>query len=141
MAAVRRRYINEQGVIEMAGCCGGDASLAQVAGLGIAGAPSPEPVDVGGLVRVQYVCEETGSIPFDFGQQVIRLGNNPTHRYADVTPQMAAWLAERVPIRVVPKLDPAVAPPEPLGVLQAADVLTPDADAQALKPKLKRGAA
>lgn len=136
MVKVRSRYINEQGVIEMAGCCGGDATAAQLAGLGIQGAPAPEAVPMeGGLVRVRYVGESTGAIPFDFGHKVIRLGANPTHRYADVTPAEAAWLAERVEIAIVPKTDPPMAPPAPQPILQATDVLTPDAATQVLRPR------
>lgn len=141
MAIVRRRYINAQGVIEMAGCCGGDATLAQIAGQAVANAPAPDPVGVeGGKVRVKYVGEDTSAIPFDFGGGVlIRLGNNPSRRYADVTPAQAAWLAERIPIEIVPKLDPAIPPPAPLPIVQPQDVLTPDAPAAALRPR--RGAA
>lgn len=137
MAIVRRRYIDDQGVIQMASCCGGDATLAQVAGLAVAGAPAPEPVGVaGGMVRVQYLGDERGSIPFDFGAgRVIRIGNNATHRYADVTAEEAAWLAERVPVRVVPKTDPPTTPPAPLPIVQPSDVLTPDAPTQALRPR------
>lgn len=136
MTAVRSRYENTEGVIVMAGCCGGDATLAQVAGRAVADAPAPDPVDVqGGLVRVRYTGDE-GSIPFDLGNGVlIRLGNSASRRYADVTPAQAAWLAERVPILVVPKLDPAIPPPDPLPV--ANDVLTPSAPVNAIKPKGK----
>lgn len=135
MEKVRRRYVNQEGVIEMAGCCGGDATLAQMAGRAIQGAPAPEAVDIyGGLVRVKYLGDE-GSIPFDFGGGVlIRLGNNASRRYADVTVEQAAWLKERVPIEIVPKTDPAVAPPAPLPIVQATDVLTPDALQGALRP-------
>lgn len=135
MEPVWKDYRNEQGVIPMAGCCGGDATLAQLAGIGVAGAPAPEPQGVGdGLVRVKYLGDSTGAIPFDFGGGVlIRLGANPTHRYADVTPQQAAWLAERIAVVVVPKADPPVPPPAPLPV---ADVVRPSAPAQALRPRV-----
>ncbi len=131
MEKVWRLYRNEQGVIPMASCCGGDATLAQLAGLGIQGAPTPEAQGVGdNLVRVKYVGDSTGAIPFDFGQRVIRLGANPTHRYADVTPQEAAWLAERIEVVVVPKADPPAPPPPPLPV-----VAKPDEKMQALRPQ------
>lgn len=135
MEKVRRRYINGEGVIPMAGCCGGDATLAQVAGLAVRNTPAPEAVDiVGGLVRIKYLGDE-GSIPFDFGGGVlIRLGNNASRRYADVTPEQAAWLKERIPIEIVPKIDPPIAPPAPLPIVQASDVLTPDALTQAVRP-------
>lgn len=114
MHAVRRDYINEQGVIPMAGCCGGDATLAQLAAQGIQGAPAPEAVPMGeGMVRVRYTGTET-DVPFDTGRKVIRLGTHAKYRYADVTVQEAAWLAERIPIQVVPKVDEAVPPPPPL---------------------------
>lgn len=136
MVKVRQRYIDSEGVIRMAQCCGGDATAAQLAALGIAGAPAPEPIGVGeGLVRVKYVGESTGAIPFDFGHKVIRLGANPTHRYADVTAQEAAWLAERIEIQIVPKTDPPVPPPQPLPILQPTDVLTPESAKAALRPK------
>lgn len=129
-------YRNSEGVIPMASCCGGDATLAQIAGRAVLGAPTPEPVAIqGNLVRVQYVGEE-GSVPFDLGGGVlIRLGNSASRRYADVTPEQAAWIAERVPIRIVPQLDPATPPPAPLPV--ASDVQTPSAPANAIKPKGK----
>ena len=136
MEAVWRDYRNEEGVIPMAGCCGGDATLAQIAGRAVANAPAPEPVDVqGGMVRVQYLGDE-GSIPFDLGNGVlIRLGNNASRRYADVTPEQAEWLRDKVPIQIVPKMDPALPPPAPLPIVQPSDVLTPDAPVAALKPK------
>lgn len=135
MVKVRERYIDNEGVIRMASCCGGDATAAQLAALGIAGAPAPEPVDIGGLVRVRYMGDSKGTIPFDFGHKVIRLADTPTNRYADVTVQEAAWLAERIEIQIVPKIDPAVPPPAPLPILQATDVLTPDAAATVLRPR------
>lgn len=132
MEPVWADYRNEQGVIEMSGCCGGDATMAQLAALGIAGAPAPEPVAIdGGLVRVKYVGDSVGAIPFDFGGGVlIRLGASPKNRYADVTPQQAAWLSERIEIQIVPKADPAVPPPPPL-----PEVVKPTAKpVQALRP-------
>lgn len=107
-------YRNEQGVIPMASCCGGDATLAQLAAQGIAGAPAPDAVPMAdGMVRVRYTGDER-DIPFDFGHKVIRLGTHPKYRYADVTIVEAAWLKERVPLEVVPKVDDAVQPPPPL---------------------------
>lgn len=143
MVKVRQHYINEQGVIEMAGCCGGDATAAQIAALGIQGVAAPEPVPMGeGLVRVRYTGDSIGAIPFDFGSKVIRLGANPTHRYADVTPAEAAWLAERIEISIVPKTDPPMSPPAPQPILAATDVLTPDAvlNQQVLRPRAKANA-
>jgi hypothetical protein len=138
MDPVYADYRNEQGVIPMASCCGGDATLAQVAGLAVAGAPTPPAVSIaGGLVRVKYVGEDRNSTPFDFGRgDPIRLGANPMHRYANVTPEQAAWLAERIPVIVVPEADPAAAPPPPLPV----DVVRPEKPVQALRPRLKRAA-
>lgn len=138
MEAVWRDYRNSEGVIPMAGCCGGDATLAQLAGRAVAGAPAPEPIDVqGGMVRVEYLGDE-GSIPFDFGPgRLIRLGNNASRRYADVTLEEFEFLKDKVPVRLVPKFDPAIPPPAPLPIVQASDVLTPDAPTQALKPKAK----
>jgi len=137
MEPVWALYRNEQGVIPMAGCCGGDATLAQVAGLAVEGVAAPPAVAIeGNKVRVKYVGEERNSTPFDFGRgDPIRLGANPTHRYADVTPEQAAWLAERIPIIVVPQADPPVAPPPPLPILRPSDVLTPDGGAAVLRPR------
>lgn len=135
MEPVWADYRNEQGVIPMAGCCGSDATAAQLAALGVMGAPAPDPVNVGDdMVRVKYVGTSKGTIPFDFGHKVIRLADTPKNRYADVTPQEAAWLAERIEIQIVPKLDPAVPPPEPL-----PEVSTPTAPVQALKPAKRYG--
>lgn len=132
MEPVWQLYRNEQGVIPMSGCCGGDSNLAHVADQAVAGLPPGEPVAIGeNKVRVRYVGDEKGSIPFDFGGGVlIRLGANGSHRYADVTPAQAAWLKERIPIEVVPKIDPPVAPPAPLPT-----VLKADAPAKALRLK------
>ncbi len=137
MEMVWRDYRNEQGVIPMASCCGGDATSAQLAGIGIQGVAPPDAQIVGdGMVRVKYLGDSKGAIPFDFGHKVIRLGANPTHRYADVTPAEAAWLAEQIEIVVVPKADPASLP---LPILRPTDVLTPDAQQTVLRPR--RGAA
>lgn len=132
MEPVWKLYRNEQGVIEMAACCGGDATLAQVAGFAIEGAPTPPPVDIGsGMVRVKYIGSDTNSTPFDFGRgDPIRLGANAMHRYANVTIEQAEWLAQRIPVIVVPEADPPAAPPPPLPV-----VTTPDAPVQALRPR------
>ena len=131
MEPVWADYRNSEGIIEMAGCCGGDATLAQVAGLAVAGVQAPPAVAIeGNKVRVKYVGDQRDSIPFDFGGGVlIRLGGNPMHRYADVTPEQAAWLAENIPVIVVPQADPPVAPPPPLPV-----VARPDAPVVALRP-------
>ncbi len=132
MERVWKLYRNEQGVIEMAACCGGDATLAQVAGFVIEGAPAPPAVSVGSnMVRVKYVGSDTNTIPFDFGHgEPIRLGANAMHRYANVTVEQAAWLAERIPVIVVPEADPPVAPPPPLPV-----VTKPSEGVQALRPR------
>lgn len=134
MEKVWKLYRNEQGVIPMASCCGGDATSAQLAGIGINGVAPPDAQIVGdGMVRVKYIGEDRSSIPFDFGHKVIYLGANPTHRYADVTPQEAAWLAQRIPIAVVPKADPPSLPPAPL-----PEVVTPEQNVQAIRPRRER---
>jgi hypothetical protein len=133
---VWKDYRNDKGVIEMAGCCGGDATMAQLAALGLRDAPDPEPINVeGNKVRVKYVGQSVGAIPFDFGngQLPIRLGASPTHRYADVTPEQAAWLMERIEIQIVPKADPPVPPPPALPVVTKADD-----NVQALRPEKAR---
>lgn len=134
MTRVLERYHNEQGEIPMAGCCGGDAGLAAVAAQAIQDTPAPTPVDVGGRVRIKYLGNED-SLPFDLGNnRLIRLGKHASRRYADVTPEEAAWLGERTDIAVVPQIDPAVPPPDPLPIVQASDVLTPDAP-KVVRPK------
>lgn len=119
MEPVWRDYRNSEGVIPMARCCGGDPVLAHHAGDAITSLDAPTPVPVeGAKIRVRYTGTE-GSIPFDFGGGIIiRLGNNAQRRYADVTPEQAQWLAERVPIEVVPQRDSFVAPPEALKLEQ-----------------------
>ncbi len=138
MEKVWALYRDEQGVIPMAGCCGGDATLAQIAEQAVSGVAAPPAVAIeGNKVRVKYVGDDRNSIPFDFGRgDPIRLGANPTHRYADVTPEQAAWLAERIPIVVVPQQDPPAAPPPPLPILRPSDVMTPDGGAtKVLRPQ------
>lgn len=135
MDKVKARYQDERGHIPMASCCGGDAPLAHLAAQAVAGMAEPNPVALeGDMVRVQYMGDERGSIPFDFGQRLIRLGNNARHRYADVTQAEAAWLAERVPLRIVPQTDPAVPPPEPLVLQQDTPALRPKGRTVAVKP-------
>lgn len=141
MEPVWELYRNSEGVIAMASCCGGDATLAQVAGLAVEGVAAPPAVPIeGNKVRVKYVGEDRNSTPFDFGVgEPIRLGANPTHRYADVTAEQAEWLKARIPIIVVPQQDPPMAPPPPLPILRPSDVLTPDAtEARVLRPRAAR---
>lgn len=135
--AVIARYQNAQGVIEMASCCGGDAALARTAAQGLNGIPLPEPIGVGeGMVRIEFLGEEKGAIPLEISPgRIIRLGNNASNRYADVTVAEAAWIAERLNVRTVPKFDPPAPPPDPLPILTAADVLTPATDRPALRPR------
>ena len=117
----------------MAKCCGGDADLARFAAAAVRDLAQPYALDVGGgKVRVEYLGEERGSIPWQLGPgRLIQLGNNASHRFADVTREEAAWLGERVPIRIVPIFDGPEAP-EPLPVA----ALVPDPETpKALRPK------
>jgi hypothetical protein len=137
MERVLVRYRNEQGVIPMASCCGGDADLAAIAQQAALSAPMPDaaPMD-GGKVRVEYIGDDRGAQTWEhpFGH-TIRLGNNAVDRFRDVTPAQARWLKEmNIPIRVVPVFDDPGAP-TPLPILQPTDVLTPDTAKQALRPK------
>lgn len=137
MEAVQRRYTNQEGRIDMASCCGGDAGLAAIAAQAVLGAPQggARPME-GGMVRVEFLGEERGTQTWEPTRgRLIRLGNNAMARYADVTEDEAAWLAERAQIRVVPNFDnpDAPAPLEP--VLQEQHVLTPDATTKALRPR------
>lgn len=137
MEAVQRRYTNQEGRIDMASCCGGDAGLAAIAAQAVLGAPqgAARPME-GGMVRVEFLGDERGTQTWEPTRgRLIRLGNNAMARYADVTEEEAAWLAERAQIRVVPNFDnpDAPAPLEP--VLQEQHVLTPDATTKALRPR------
>lgn len=133
MEPIYRRYRDERGEINMSSCCGGDNELAKAARQAAAQAPEPEAQPMsGGLVRVEYIGDEPGPIPFDIGRgDPIRLGRRGNYRYKDVAPEVAAWLRERVPIRIVPKIDPPVPPPDPLAA-QAAE--TAQEAPAALKP-------
>lgn len=131
MEHVLKRYRNKEGQIPMATCCGGDTTLAKLAANAVRDLASPYALQVeGGMVRVEYLGEERGSVPYQLSpSRLIQLGNNASHRYADVTRAEAAWLAERAPIRLVPIFDGPEAP-APLPV-----ALAPDADApKALRP-------
>lgn len=132
MEAIWALYRNEQGDIPMAGCCGGDNNLAQVAQSAAGSAQAPNPTQIaGGLIRVRYMGDEKGGIPFDFGGgRLIVLGASPSHLYQDVTPEEARWLAERIPIAIVAPPDPPLPPPPPL-------TSTPDAPVQAVRPPRK----
>jgi len=147
MERVWELYRNQEGRIEMASCCGGDAALAAIAQQAVAGAAlaNPAPME-GGKVRAQYIGDDRGTQywkdPFDPSWvDPIPLGNNTLHRYADMTAAQAAWLRDHgVPIRVVPMFDGPEAP-APLPVLRASDVLTPDANVtQALRPRRQAAA-
>jgi hypothetical protein len=141
MERVWALYRNTQGDIPMASCCGGDAGLAALAQQAVQGAPQASARAMGeGKIRIEYIGKERGSQywknPFDpsWGEP-IPLGDNGMARYANVTVEQAAWLAERVPIRVVPNFDNPDAP-EPLApILQEQHVLTPDATTKALRPR------
>jgi hypothetical protein len=139
MDAVWKLYRNAQGDIPMASCCGGDAGLAAIARQAAASAPLSDAAPMGdGRVRVEYLGDERGSQTWEhpWGQR-IKLGNNALDRYADVTPEQAAWLQSmNIPIRVIPLFDQPH-PPTPAPILQRADVLTPDSPAQALRPRGK----
>lgn len=140
MEDVWKDYRNQQGVIPMAQCCGGDANMAQLAGMAVRDLAESNPIAVGDadMVRVKYVGEETGSIPFDIGRgPVIRLGANAKHRYADVTKAQAEWLAQRVPVQIVPKIDPPTPPPVALKADENTKAMRPkgrDVDGRAVKP-------
>lgn len=138
MERVLKRYRNKEGRIDMAPCCGGDATLAQIAANAIRDLPTPDALQVsGGKVRVEYLGEERGAITWQTGPgEIIKLGNNTMNRYADITAAQAEWLRDHgVPIRVVPIFD-GPEPPAPLRpILQQSDVLTPQSDTQAMRPR------
>lgn len=137
MEKVLVRYRNKDGGITMAGCCGGDATLADLAQQAVAGAPMAAAAAMqDGKVRVEYIGDDRGAQTWEypFGH-TIRLGNNAIDRFRDVTPAQAAWLKSiGVPIRVVPVFDGPDAP-APLPILRPTDVLTPDSATKVLRPK------
>lgn len=139
MDKVWARYKNDKGDIPMASCCGGDGTLAQIAAQSLFGLPADNAAPMsGGNVRVEFLGEERGTMTWEpYRGRQIRLGNNAIHRYADVTKEEAEWLLSvGVNVRVVPIFD-GPETPRPLDpIVQAADVLTPDAVAvKALRPR------
>lgn len=133
-------YRNAEGDIPMASCCGGDNALAKIAADAVKNAPEPTALAVGdGKIRVEYIGPSRGSFSYDMPGLLITLGNNATHRYADVTPEQYQWLKGMLEddIRVVSEFDKPGPPPEPLPILTAANVLTPDANANVIRPRSK----
>lgn len=137
MEAVWKLYRNHLGEIPMASCCGGDGPLAAMAGQAVAGLTTGPAAEMdSGMVRVQFIGEERGTLTWEYGPgRNIRLGNNTMFRYADVTAEEAQWLSERAPIRVVPKFDDPDAPKPLEPIVTPDDVLT---DGSALRPRRGR---
>jgi len=135
MEAVWRLYRTAQGDIPMASCCGGDATLASAAQSALTNIPDPEALAVAeGRVRIEYLGDERGSITWDMpGGRPIKLGNNASNRFADVSQGEYLWIKERVPVRVVPVFD-RPEPPPPAPILGPADVLTADQTGGAVRP-------
>lgn len=137
MHAVLNRYRNERGEIPMAGCCGGDAALQQVArSIADQGRGDTDPLDVGsGMVRIEYSGPERGSFsltPPGYGE--VRLGNNAIDKYKNVPQNVADWLLARFEpsdLRVVPNFDAPGPAPEPLPV---ADVVAEGTEAESVAP-------
>ena len=92
------------------------------------------------MVRIEFLGPERGTVTLEPERgRYIRLGNNAMNRYQDVTPAEAAWVAERLPIRVVPMFDSPDMPAPLEPAAPAADVLTPEAaETKALRPTPKR---
>lgn len=122
----------------MASCCGGDGPLAALAGQAVSGMTTGPAAEMdGGMVRVQFLGDERGTLTWECPTgRSIRLGNNTMHRYADMTAEEAQWLAERAPIRVVPRFDDPD-PPRPLEPIVTADDVLTDTP-QALRPRRGR---
>lgn len=133
MERVWARYRDDKGEIAMASCCGGDTRLVGIAAEAGQQAPQSSAVNVAsGLVRVEYIGPQRGTETLNPRPgRYIRLGNNAMHRYADVSPEEVEWIAERMPIRVLPVHD-APAPPEPAANLHVDDVITPEHDTDAV---------
>lgn len=140
MERVWVRYRNYRGEIPMASCCGGDSTLAALAGTAVSGASSvPAAPMEGDLVRVQFLGDERGTLTWEIRPgRSIRLGNNAMHRYADMTRAEADWLSERAPIRIVPQFDDPDAPKPLEPIVTADDVLTDTP--QAIRPRRGRPA-
>lgn len=137
MEKVWALYRNKQGDIPMASCCGGDSTLADLAAQAVSGLTTGPAAEMdSGMVRVQYLGDERGTLTWELGPgRSIRLGNNTMFRYADMTEAEAQWLSERAPVRVVPQFDDPD-PPRPLEpIVTAEDVLTTD---NALRPRRGR---
>jgi hypothetical protein len=138
MDAVWAKYRPRKEFTQMASCCGGEPTLTMHAEQALRGVAIGPAADMGnGMVRIEYLGDQRGTETLEpTPGRAIRLGNNTMARYADVTPEEAAWVAERMNVRIVPLFDPPH-PPEPLPIVQAADVLTPDALATlAIRPKV-----
>jgi Glycosyl transferase family 2 len=139
MEKVWQRYRNHLGEIPMALCCGGDGPLAALAGQAVMGMTTGPAAEMGNnMVRVQFLGDERGTLTWEcpLTRRAIRLGNNTMNRYADLTAEEAAWLAERAPIRVVPQFDDPD-PPRPLEpIVTADDVLT--SETNVLRPRRGR---
>jgi hypothetical protein len=134
------RYRNHLGEIPMASCCGGDGLLAALAAQAVQGLTTGPAAEMdNGMVRVQFLGDERGTLTWECPTgRSIRLGNNTTFRYADMTAEEAAWLAERAHIRIVPRFDDPD-PPRPLEpIVTADDVLTEPSNA--LRPRRGRPA-
>ena len=139
MEKVWIRYRNSQGGIAMASCCGGDVTLAQLAAAAVRGVTTGPAAEMGdGMVRVQYIGDQAGTITWEIAPgRAIRLGNNSSHRFADVSEAEAQWLAERTEIRVVPQFDDPGSPKPLEPIVTPDDVLTPEGVA-AMKPRRGR---
>jgi hypothetical protein len=141
MEKVWKRYRNHLGEIPMASCCGGDGMLASLAAQAVSGMTTGPAAEMdNNMVRVQFLGDEKGTLTWEcpLTRRAIRLGNNTTNRYADLTQEEAAWLAERAPIRVVPRFDDPD-PPRPLEPIVTADDVLTDTP-QALRPRRGRPA-
>lgn len=141
METVWSYYKNPAGEIPMASCCGGDANLARQAAAAVQGIRDADALNVGtDRVRIEYLGEEKGSIPIGLPDgSTVKVGNNARHRYQDVPKWVAEYLATMVAIRVVTNFDEPGPPPAALPILEAADVLTPDTNVKALRPKRSGG--
>lgn len=137
MHTVLNRFRNKEGVIEMAGCCGGDPALQTVAQAIVNGARGDiSPLQVGdGQVRIEFTGPERGSVGYMVpGYGEVRLGNNAIDKFKNVPEGVAAWLLDRIDpssLRVVPNFDAPGPAPDPLPV---AELVGEGTDAESVAP-------
>ena len=129
MDQVLGRHTNEQGVIEMAACCGGVPETREQTAAVLRTLPTVENAIIGGdgTIRMEFTGDQRGDVPYrsPITGQTYRVGNNAKYRFVQVDPQDVEWLQQVAEVRVTAPVAPYVAPP----------VLSPGTDSAALRPR------